>query len=82
VILDSAGNLYGTAQGGAAKSGVVYKIDTAGRFTVLYSFMGGADGQYPEGLLVRDSAVNLYGTAVGVRSDGHSGGPEERSGPP
>jgi uncharacterized repeat protein (TIGR03803 family) len=65
VIRDSAGNLYGTTfEGGAPKGfyGVVYKLDKAGRETVLHSFTGGADGAYPEAGLIRDSAGNLYGT--------------------
>jgi uncharacterized repeat protein (TIGR03803 family) len=41
VIEDSAGNLYGTTQrGGSTGYGVVYKLDTAGHQTVLYSFKG------------------------------------------
>jgi uncharacterized repeat protein (TIGR03803 family) len=65
VIRDSAGNLYGTAsEGGPFRGGygLVYKLDTAGRETVLHSFTGGADGRYPEAGLIRDSAGNLYGT--------------------
>jgi uncharacterized repeat protein (TIGR03803 family) len=63
VIFDSAGNLYGTAVfGGPASAGVVYKVDAAGKETVLYSFTGGADGAGPNTSLVRDSAGNLYGT--------------------
>ena len=44
VIRDSAGNLYGTTtQGGAYfYFGTVFKLDTAGNETVLYSFTGGA----------------------------------------
>ena len=61
VIMDSAGNLYGTAAGGTAGAGVVYKFDSAGRETVLYTFTGGGDGRVPNAL-VRDSAGNLYGT--------------------
>src|ERR1039458_1922302 len=62
VIRDSAGNLYGTTNhGGAANAGVVYKVDTAGHQTVLYSFGGGADGSYPSGV-IGDSARNFYGT--------------------
>src|ERR1039457_3187236 len=62
VIRDSAGNLYGTTNhGGAANAGVVYKVDTAGHQTVLYSFGGGADGSYPSGV-IGDSAGNFYGT--------------------
>jgi uncharacterized repeat protein (TIGR03803 family) len=64
VIRDSAGNLYGTTlSGGAAKFGVVYKVDAAGNETVLYSFTGAADGANPHAGVIRDSAGNLYGTA-------------------
>jgi uncharacterized repeat protein (TIGR03803 family) len=45
VIRDPAGNLYGTTiNGGASNAGVVFKLDTTGHQTVLYSFTGGADG--------------------------------------
>ncbi len=65
LIRDSAGNLYGTTQSaGIGASGVVFKLDTTGTETVLYSFTGGADGAYPVAALVRDSAGNLYGTAT------------------
>ena len=64
VIRDSAGNLYGTtAIGGASGAGVVFKVDTSGHETVLYTFTGGADGGYPNAAVIRDSAGNLYGTA-------------------
>jgi uncharacterized repeat protein (TIGR03803 family) len=63
VILDPAGNLYGTTYGGGTGNvGVVYKLDTAGHETVLHSFTGGADGTQPSAALIRDSAGNLYGT--------------------
>jgi uncharacterized repeat protein (TIGR03803 family) len=65
VISDSAGNLYGTASGGGAAGwGVVYKLDTAGQETVLYSFKGGADGGKPYAGVISDSAGNLYGTTL------------------
>ena len=65
VIRDSAGNLYGTTQsGGAANAGVVYKVDSEGNETVLYSFTGGADGGYPDAGVIRDSGGNLFGTTV------------------
>ena len=65
VIRDSAGNLYGTtANGGTWGAGVVYKLDTAGNETVLYSFTGGADGRNPYAGVIRDLAGNLYGTTV------------------
>jgi uncharacterized repeat protein (TIGR03803 family) len=63
VIRDSSGNLYGTTTtGGAAGYGTVFKLDTAGTLTLLYSFKGGADGGFPTGGLVRDSAGTFYGT--------------------
>jgi uncharacterized repeat protein (TIGR03803 family) len=70
LVLDSQGNLYGTTKdggnlacGGGSGCGTVFKIDTTGQETVLYSFTGtGGDGAYPIGGLALDSAGNLYGT--------------------
>jgi len=71
VILDSKGNVYGTASGGgAAGDGVVFKIDTSGKETVLYSFTGGSDGGSPLGSIISDSAGNLYGTTNGGGASG------------
>jgi uncharacterized repeat protein (TIGR03803 family) len=65
LVGDSSGNLYGTTYfGGAANAGVVYKLDTSGHETVLYTFTGGADGANPRAGAIRDSAGNLYGTTV------------------
>jgi uncharacterized repeat protein (TIGR03803 family) len=66
VIQDAAGNLYGTTANGGNLAcqngcGVVFKIDTTGKQTILHTFTGGADGQSPATPLVRDSAGNLYG---------------------
>ena len=71
VAQDSAGNLYGTTyEGGPHNLGTVFKLDTAGKETVLHSFAGQRDGAYPMGVtLVLDSAQNLYGTT----SDGGGG---------
>jgi uncharacterized repeat protein (TIGR03803 family) len=63
MLLDAAGNLYGTTYlGGASGAGVVFKIDTSGDESVLYSFTGGTDGGYPVAGVIRDAAGNLYGT--------------------
>jgi uncharacterized repeat protein (TIGR03803 family) len=73
-VLDTSGNLYGTAAGGGNLNcsasegfgegcGTVWKLDTSGNFTVLYSFTGGTDGATPSIGLTMDSSGNLYGVA-------------------
>jgi len=63
VILDAAGNLYGTTfSGGYYGAGTVFKLDTAGTEKVLHSFSGHVDGANPYSGLIRDSAGNFYGT--------------------
>lgn len=67
VLVDAAGNIYGTTvQGGSAGYGTVFKVDSGGKETVLHSFVG-SDGDQPEGALIRDAwdaAGNIYGTTV------------------
>jgi uncharacterized repeat protein (TIGR03803 family) len=64
LITDKAGNFYGTTIfGGAFDEGVIFQLSPRGRYRVLYSFTGGADGGEPVGRLVKDQAGNLYGTA-------------------
>ena len=75
VLRDAAGNLYGTTSGGGsgvgyAGAGVVFKVDTAGQETVLYTFTGGADGSQPYAGVIRDVAGNLYGTTSGGGASG------------
>lgn len=63
VIRDPSGNLYGTTfSGGAWDQGVVFKIDTSGRQTILHSFAGGAQGANPHAGVILDQSGNLYGT--------------------
>src|SRR5579863_4467487 len=75
LLRDAAGNLYGTTVYGGENGsscgfvgigcGVAFKLDKTGKDTVLHRFSGGAsDGQFPEALLIRDSAGNLYGTTI------------------
>jgi len=63
VVVDGAGNVYGTTQqGGAHGFGTVFKLSAAGKETILYSFKGVPDGEYPCAGLTLDSKGNLYGT--------------------
>jgi uncharacterized repeat protein (TIGR03803 family) len=66
LILDRAGNLYGTTYyAGANDVGTVYKLTHANGSwteTVLYNFKGGTDGSSPISTLVSDAVGNLYGT--------------------
>jgi uncharacterized repeat protein (TIGR03803 family) len=66
LIRDTAGNLYGTAEtGGRYHSGTIFKLDPTGAESVLYSFAGPPDGDYPEAGLILDAVGNLYGTTAG-----------------
>jgi uncharacterized repeat protein (TIGR03803 family) len=68
LVMDSAGNLYGTTvDGGSQGHGVVFELSpgAGGNWTekILHSFVNnGADGVYPYATLILDSAGNLYGT--------------------
>ena len=63
LIRDEVGNLYGTTEiGGALGVGTIFKVDPSGTETVLYSFAGQPDAQYPEAGLIRDEQGNFYGT--------------------
>jgi uncharacterized repeat protein (TIGR03803 family) len=67
LIMDASGNLFGTTQnGGGFSAGVVFElVNSGGAYAekVLYSFTNAAgDGANPAGVLVQDSAGNLYGT--------------------
>src|SRR5258708_7848507 len=67
LILDAAGNLYGTTfDGGINGGGTVYQFSPSGAggtFTTLYSFVGGYGGPYNK--LTLDAKGNLYGTLNG-----------------
>ena len=67
LILDSAGNLYGTTTGGPSNGpGTVFALhpgkNGAWVLNNLYIFKGVPDGSAPAGSLVFDTAGNLYGT--------------------
>ncbi len=68
VVVDKAGNLYGTTIfGGIYGWGTVYELTPSGSGwieKILYSFTGGNDGANPYADLIFDSAGNLYGVAA------------------
>jgi uncharacterized repeat protein (TIGR03803 family) len=71
---DAGGDLYGTATyggnvtkacGGAEVGcGIVFRLDSTGKETVLHRFKGTPDGFQPQSLLVEDTSRNLYGTTT------------------
>ena len=72
LLMDAAGNLYGTTlQGGKYSTclpadvgcGIVFKLDTNGVETVLHSF-NGSDGAGSSATLIMDANGDLYGTAA------------------
>jgi uncharacterized repeat protein (TIGR03803 family) len=76
VVIDAAGNLYGTASAGGARGlGTIYQLTHSASGwteTVLHDFNGGSDGAMAEGNLLRDPAGNIFGTTV-AGGDGSAG---------
>lgn len=72
LILDAAGNLFGTTcRGGTGNYGTAFQLTPEGQVTVLASFAMSPYGNYgygntPYAGLVRDSSGNLYGTIWGA----------------
>ncbi len=67
LVMDSAGNLYGTTfSDGAYGFGAVFKLTPSNgswTYTSLHDFTNGSDGGFPYSSLVFDPQGNLYGTA-------------------
>jgi uncharacterized repeat protein (TIGR03803 family) len=69
LVIDAAGNLYGTTYGGGAHDyGTVFELSpmAGGGWseTILHSFNNPGDGYYPVAGLTLDRVGNLYGTTV------------------
>jgi uncharacterized repeat protein (TIGR03803 family) len=67
LVMDQAGNIYGTTyQSGAYNQGSVFKL-TPGNggwtYSDLHDFTGGADGSFPCSQLTLDANGNIFGTA-------------------
>jgi hypothetical protein len=83
LILDAAGNLYGVTPYGDRSGGcpydygcgTVFKLapnpDGSWTHTVLHSFEGGSDGQFPHDVIF-DASGNLYGTTTSAGGKGCS----------
>jgi uncharacterized repeat protein (TIGR03803 family) len=71
LMIDKAGNLYGTGSyGGPGGYGVVFKVNPTGKETVLHGFTGGTDGAKPEASLIMDAIGNLYSTTTAGGASG------------
>jgi uncharacterized repeat protein (TIGR03803 family) len=68
LVMDSAGNLYGTTYlDGAHSQGSVFKLSSSNglwTLTTLHDFTGGADGGQPWGQLTLDASGNIFGTTT------------------
>ena len=67
LVMDNAGDLYGTTVQGGSGSGTVFQLAPSASgwtHTVLYPFTGGADGAEPYKGVTLDAQGNLYGTTV------------------
>jgi uncharacterized repeat protein (TIGR03803 family) len=51
--------------------GTVFKMDSSGNVTILYSFSGQSDGDFPQAALIQGSDGNFYGTTSGGGTYGY-----------
>ena len=72
VILDAAGNIYGTTNtGGASGFGTAFEVNKNGKFILLHTFTGGTDGKYLYGGLILDPKGRIYGTTINGGTGGY-----------
>ncbi len=74
LLLANDGNFYGTTvQGGANGYGTIFKVDSAGVLSTLYSFCRKTsclDGYFPESGLTQGANGDFYGTTSGGGTKG------------
>jgi hypothetical protein len=76
LMIDSAGNIYGTTVQGSVGYGTVFKLTHKGSGWVvnpLYSFADGNDGDGPSSAVIFGADGSLYGTTRFGGGDGCSG---------
>ena len=73
LVLGADGAFYGAAQdGGAYNLGSLFKADSNGVISLLYSFTNGPDGSHPAATLLRGADEFLYGlTSAGLNGQGN-----------
>src|SRR5208337_3429117 len=74
LVMDSAGNLYGTTTGGQNGMGNVFELTPSSggwRYTSLHDFTGGSDGAVPIATPAFDANGNLYGTTSQGGANGY-----------
>ena len=66
LVMDNAGNIYGTTSyGGSGDGGVVFQLSPSNggwSYSIIANLVGGASSSGPQGSLAMDAAGNLYGT--------------------
>jgi len=73
VMIDAAGNIYGTTHcDGNYDAGTIFELSPSGgswNYTLLYTFTGGDDGLYSISNLVMKNG-KLYGTTIDGGANG------------
>jgi len=73
VVLDAAGDLFGTCgEGGASSDGTVFEIPQGSSIITTLAVFNGSNGSAPVGSLIIDPSGNLFGTCIvgGGSNDG------------
>jgi uncharacterized repeat protein (TIGR03803 family) len=68
LVIDTAGNLYGTTSQGLFTGGTVFELTPSSsgqwRESILHTFIASGDGSFPVAGLILDSSGNLFGTTT------------------
>lgn len=73
LVMDKAGNLYGTASASTVNRGTVFELSPSNgswTYTVLHAFSGGSDGGQPVAALTLARGGKLYGATTSFGAGG------------